>query len=151
MVDMKDSILFSIKVHSVVDIITNSSSELFVGKNKSFEALKALILDIYPNYLDEYHELRPLSEIRVAELMTYLNYDGKLLKKVSNEFKKVFDVYSFARSYSEEIEFYTLNKSKIINIIDPSNDMFLLFSKSDNPNWEYQEALSDIMRRYHLG
>jgi hypothetical protein len=35
--------------------------------------------------------------------------------------------------------------------LDPLKKTFFLFSKDDNPDWEKQELLMEIMERIHLG
>ena len=38
-----------------------------------------------------------------------------------------------------------------LNMLDPENNTWLLYSLDENPNWEYQEKLSTIGERFHLG
>ena len=52
-------ILFAIKVNNVVDVITNSSSELFVLKGETKNIVEEMITNIYPNYKNEYEEVTP--------------------------------------------------------------------------------------------
>lgn len=66
--------LFFVKVHSQIDVITNSSSELFVGLNKSRETLLAAIEALYPNYLSEYEPLKNIDEITPRTLDLYFDF-----------------------------------------------------------------------------
>jgi hypothetical protein len=43
------------------------------------------------------------------------------------------------------------NFEEIKNKLDPNRTMYFLFSKDENPDWEMQEKLEMIMKRYHLG
>lgn len=67
-------VLFTIKPHSIVDIITNSSSELFVFKNKTKEIVENLIKNIYPDYKREYDDILSITELSPSELDNFLHY-----------------------------------------------------------------------------
>lgn len=71
---LMDKVLFTLKVHSIVDVITNSSSELFVGKNQSKDEMIEMIEEIYPHYLNEYDELKSIDDLTISELEGYLSY-----------------------------------------------------------------------------
>jgi AAA+ ATPase superfamily predicted ATPase len=43
------------------------------------------------------------------------------------------------------------NFEEIKKKLDPNKEMYFLFSKDDNPNWDYQENLMKFMDRLHLG
>lgn len=71
------STTFLFKVHSYSDVITNSSSELFIinqGK-KSKEEIISIISSIYPDWRTEYEEPVPFSDIRDWELDYLIGYD----------------------------------------------------------------------------
>ena len=56
--------LFIIKIQSQSDVITNSSSELFIFNDKnSKEEVIELLNNVYPNWKDEYAEPVPFSKI----------------------------------------------------------------------------------------
>lgn len=69
---MKDLIVF--KPHSIVDIITNSSSELFVFEGNEKEVIEEMIRQVYPNYDNEYEELKSIMELSVEELDNFISY-----------------------------------------------------------------------------
>ena len=155
--EMDKKLLFTINVHSFVDVITNSSSELFVESSNSKETLIALIKEVYPRYLDEYEELRSLDELSTGELEQYISY---AYEHYSNPMKlsKKFDIdpimlYSnwsekdTARYWFPRISDvgYELIKERL------NPNLYFLFSIDDNPEWEMQEKLMLIMNRYHLG
>lgn len=71
---MMAKIIFTIKPHSVIDVITNSSTELFVGRYSSKEAIEELIEKIYPNYLNEYEKIKTIDDLTVEELDQYFDY-----------------------------------------------------------------------------
>ena len=56
-------VAFEFNIHSIIDIITNSSSELFVFEAKTGDILKDLISGVYPDYLTEYREVELLSDL----------------------------------------------------------------------------------------
>ena len=152
-------ILFTIKPHSIIDVITNSSSELFVGKSQSKDEIKELIKEAYPAYLTEYCEVKNISELTADELDTYLyyHYDGwsnylqRTKQGVVPGFTKeeMYEVGEYGTYIKND--FTENNLDKIKEAIDPKNEMYFLFSIDDNPDWDCQENLMDIMERYHLG
>jgi len=140
----------------VLDIITNSSSELFVLYGETKQVIEELIKSVYPNYRSEYHELKSTKELSVDELSAYLNYAYGLSKNIqvgnipSNELfetSKYLSGWHFTnRDYLEK------NKDIVIEAIDPKNEMFFLFSLKDNPDFVMQERLQGLgSERYHLG
>lgn len=161
--------LFAQKVDSVIGVITNSSSELFVGINKSKEVLEELIESIYPDYLNEYYPLKTVKETNDEEFDSFLHFlmrnvgdSGKRQFIMSFCEKKEIDAHKFVRNLKkekEEIEKWgwwwpSFNWDcfdEVRHKVDPENKYLLLFSKGDNPNWEMQERLEEIMERYHLG
>lgn len=166
-------VLFKLQVHSVVDIITNSSSELFVGKNQSKKVLTELIKAVYPNYRDEYDKLVSLNSIPLRDFNTYLWYICNT--HVWPAEKKDYYVpngFTFEELYTPAVNWktklqeppawngeiqYTFKKFSNAELKDirkrfnPNNDIFLLYSLDDNPNWDMQEKLETIMERIHLG
>ena len=64
---------FKIELDHCIDIITNSSSELFILKGATKELVKEAIKKVYPDYLDEYQEVKSLSDLDHYELDQYLN------------------------------------------------------------------------------
>lgn len=171
--------LFVIKPHSMVDVITNSSSELFVFNGDSKESIKEIIKSVYPNYLDEYHELVNISEISIQNLDIYFSYacsphswpakisDYPILPGFTfdelyeperdwqtNEIKEPAwnGEFQYRLKQNEDYSFITKeNFEEMKKKLSPNNDMFFLFSKDDNPNWDYQDKLMNIGYRYHLG
>ena len=153
MVAMVGKILFVVKPHSFVDIITNSSSELFVFNEKSKAAVESLIYEVYPDYSNEYRAVKTTAELTEGELHTYVDC-------VYNTFDSptVIEGFSFSEMYKKEHGYYWIepyfvknNFEKIKEAIDPNNRMFFLFSIGDNPDWEKQEELMVVGERYHLG
>jgi hypothetical protein len=66
--------LFVIQPHSIIDIITNSSSELFIFKGKEKKIIENMLKEIYPNYLNEYEPLLHISEMSAGDLNNFLYY-----------------------------------------------------------------------------
>jgi hypothetical protein len=156
------NIIFTLQIHSVVDLITNSSSELFVGHYDSKKIIIDLVKSIYPDYLQEYSEIKSIDELTIYELEEYISYRYTYLHKYY-DFKinnpdlipgftkeEMFDKPEYNYVYIKNY-FVRNNYKRIINSLDPKRKMFFLFSLNDNPNWNMQKKLMDIMERYHLG
>ena len=172
----KKKVLFEIKVNNVIDVITNSSSELFVLKGETQEIVEEMIKDIYPDYKNEYEDLKPLKEVSSSNFRTYLDQtiedniridyskskEAQKLSKINYYVEKArnfgFEPQDFYEDWENEIKeqwFYPDIKEEIIPTIvkqlDPDNSIYLLFSKDENPDWDMQEQLMEIGIRYHLG
>lgn len=161
-------VLFTLQFHSVVDVITNSSSELFVGLENSKELLISLVKDVYPNYLDEYVEIKNTRELSDGDLSAYIYFHYDCWSNRQQRFiHSVIDGFDYDEMYEKkeydygngEVETYIQiredfvidNRDRIIESIDPDGKMFFMFSRDENPDWEKQEQLMLIMNRYHLG
>lgn len=71
---MNTKILFEFNIQSITDIITNSSSELFVFKNRELEDLVLILSLIHPCWNLEYNEPIQVNRMRDDELVTYLEW-----------------------------------------------------------------------------
>ena len=158
-------ILFILQVHSVVDIITNSSSELFVGKNQSKETMIELIKEVYPNYLNEYDELKSIDDISLDEIENYLYYICNAHVNPTNNKSDYFvpNGFTFDDLYEPEIDWKTkLPKGPAWNgeiqyqlknfsdktlelfkkRLDPNKEMFFLYSIDESAI--YAEAVGTL-------
>ncbi len=162
--------IFEFNVDNTIDIITNSSSELFVLKGKTKEIVEEMIREVYPSFEDEY-KLVTIEECDEDDLSTYINsvflkYDGTcwhyltppfytsddfaMCKKLNvrpNILYKNFGMYGIENYWSGE---YSKEGREILLNNIPKNT-YLLFSLDENPNWDMQERLMNIASRYHLG
>jgi hypothetical protein len=167
--------LFLINVNNVVDIITNSSSELFVLKGETKEIVEEMISNVYPNYLDEYDNVKKLSELSADDLSDFMSYHcspGVWPARKCDY--RILDGFTFDELYRPEKDYKTggikppawngeiqysfnhglitkENKEEYSKRLDPNGTMFFLFSLDENPDWEMQEKLMEIADRYHLG
>ena len=161
---MRDSkkVLFVLTVDNVIDIITNSSSELFVLKADSDKVVTELLENVYPDFREEYREPVLLSSLDAYDLDNYLDWVNGWRR--TKEHCVVYDGFTFEEMYEEskykswgdteynlKPGFVEDNFDKIIKAIDPTNSTWLLYSIDENPNWEMQEKLEQIATRYHLG
>ncbi len=154
---MKKRKLFVFNVSNVIDLITNSSSELFILSGNNMNEVKSLIESVYPNYLSEYQEVVSIDNISEEELYTYLTYeyntwDDKLtLSKVFNIDPNV--LYSNYSDFETKKYWYGRISDVGYSLIREKlpKDMYFLYSINENPNWEMQENLMNIATRYHLG
>lgn len=156
--EMDKKIMFVIRPHSVVDVITNSSTELFVFDGSSKKAVEDIIKDVYPNYLDEYEELKPLGQLSDEDFESYLNWvypswDNRMaLARIFN-----IEPESLYLNWAEKatsIYWYGELSKEGISLIKKQLNMdntFLLYSIDENPDREQQEKLMDIGTRHHLG
>jgi len=156
-------VLFTLQFHSVLDVITNSSSELFVGLHKSRDLMIELVKEIYPRYMDEYSRIRTIDELSDDDIDVYLHYhydcwsnsQQRTIHSVVDGFE-FDDMYEIKRYGDNDYtvlkeNFVSSNRDKINDGIDLERKMFFMFSLDDNPNWDMQERLESIMTRYHLG
>lgn len=170
-----NKILFVLKPHSIVDVITNSSSELFVGTSQSKEHMKELLEAVYPDYLKEYAEIRGIDELESDDLDTYFQFacsahmwpskrsDLPILPGFT--FDELYEAkdggepawnghvqYRLRQTNKDRYEFVTEdNFEEIKNKLDPKREMYFLFSRDENPDWDKQNVLSSFMNRFHLG
>jgi hypothetical protein len=166
--------LFIFQPHHLIDIITNSSSELFVLKGQTKEAIKEMIANVYPEYLNEYADVKSSEELDIDELEIYVRYaisTWAWSEKSPSEYSLI-KGYTFEEMYeprykydyvnridTDEINYYALresiftedNKKRLLDALDPNREMFFLFSHGDNSDGEMQERLETIGERYHLG
>lgn len=140
-------------------------------KADSKRIVSSLIHSVHPEYLEEYKEPKLLSFCSDEELdyfigwvyNTYGEKDGGWRGKLD-----VFDGFTFEEMYEEDNRwaryrendpptyrlkenFISDNRIKLLKVIDPEDNTWLLYSIDDNPKWEFQEKLSAIGDRYHLG
>jgi hypothetical protein len=171
--------IFKFNIDNVIDIITNSSSELFVLNGQTKEIVTEMVRSIYPSYETEYEVIKSIDDLTIEELDTYFDYAcsshmwpaRKHMYPVLEGF--TFDELYVAKSekpaHNGEIQYELKNNiidpkhswnssyvteenfEEIKNKLDPNRSMFFLFSLNDNPNWDMQELLMGIGDRYHLG
>lgn len=156
-------VLFTLNIDNVIDIITNSSSELFVLKSDSKEIVTSLLESIYPDFTSEYREPIQYKDMDEDEFESCIHW----LYGWSNEKGEceVFPGFTFDELFEESPYQYQWkgkefvwkkgvleeNKARIIQAIDPNNHLWFLYSIDENPRWEMQEQLMQIGTRYHLG
>jgi hypothetical protein len=150
--------LFVIQPQSVIDVITNSSSELFVFQGKEKEVIKDMIKRVYPDYLNEYEDLKCLNELNDSELTDYIDWiystwSNKL--RLSKEFNIEPEIlYSNFDEKDTDKYWYGELSNEGLELIKQQLDLdntYLLYSINDNPDWDMQEELMCIGQRYHLG
>ena len=170
--------LFVIAVDNMINLITNSSSELFVLNGETLNSVKELVESIYPEYRKEYEEIVALRDAGDSDVDTYVNwiedssYDRwSYTINMSKEKRKQYDIQEdtkqaqkygltpeeFFENWNDRNNeyYYSRISSKgyaaLRNTFHQNLYIFLLFSIDDKPNWDMQEALMSIGERYHLG
>lgn len=158
-------VLFVIAVDSVVDVITNSSSELFVLERMTKMEAEAAVAAVHAKYRSEYEQIVGIDELSVDELNTYIShaYLRWHFKITRQEAERVLDGLDMPLAFDEAFEMeddglYSSrevvteeNREEMIERIDPERELWFMFSTDENPNWQMQEALSNVATRYHLG
>ena len=170
---MNTKILFEFNIQSITDIITNSSSELFVFKNRELEDLVLILSLIHPCWNLEYNEPIQVNRMRDDELVTYLewvyggsdfDYEIRNIPITKENTKRTGVAKHFGLKPKFVYEGYenwdpNINKLSLkylpeglrtIRAMIPDTT-FAMYSKDDNPTWEYQEKFERLGKRYHLG
>ena len=118
-----------------------------------------MLESVYPNYRNEYEEVKHLSELTDDEFELFVDYEFSNWG-TNNDFYLAdkFNVkpeimYSNIEHYGENKYWYGRLSDEGMEIIKSSmnQDSYFLFSIDENPNWEKQELLMNIGKRYHLG
>ncbi len=171
--------LFVFKIDHSIDLITNSSSELFVLHGKTKEVVEEMIKTVYPNYRNEYDEIKSLRELNNDDINSHLYYkcstDFWPCKKsdypILNGFKfdELYEAKSDEPAWNGHLQYQLKNnnpnkkdkwntffvtdenRDKVLNALDPNNNTFFMYSIDENPNWDYQELLMEVGERFHLG
>lgn len=150
-------------IDNQIDIITNSSSELFVFKSDNKEVITSLIESIYPNFRNEYREPIQYKDMDIDIFENCIEYQYKSWRLPKNNcvvfkgftFEEMYEKseYQYQKdiSYSFKKGFLQNNKDAIIKALDPNNHLWFLYSIDDNPNYEMQELLEQVAIRYRLG
>lgn len=166
--------LFTFQIQSFTDVITNSSSELFVYNGRTTHDVEELLNSTVPGWENEYENPKSLEELTPDELETYMDYAydrydwSRYGEKITREnsmqdrWAKEFNIdpYLLYDNYDEwdpssnnwEIGDLHLKKgwAKYIKEKLPKNLVFV-FSRWDNPDWDRQEVMMNYGKRYHLG
>ena len=160
--------MFVFNVCNIIDLITNSSSELFVLQGDTKENVIALLEATYPNYINEYREVKRIDELSTDELDTYISFEYNSWSNNKQQIETnlipgfTFDEMYYVPEWAKANGFrsedrYCLRditeemRERIVDAISPKKDMYFLFSLDENPNWERQQDLMGIASRYHLG
>ncbi len=148
----KERKIFTFNVDNVIDLITNSSSELFVLDGMTKEVIIEMIENVYPDYLLEYEPIKSFDELENDELETYLDYkyDNGIPGFTPDELYDNYDPNNRWSNYLKD-DFVAKNRKKIKEMLDSGDSLWFLYSIDENPNREMQEELSSIGQRLHLG
>ena len=173
-------ILFSFRIQSYSDIITNSSSELFVFDKDSIKTVIEL-LDFYVRgWREEYEEPIKFCDLDPERQVDYIywvsppvygwNFETeeefqeylirtyhRCLCIPKEEVPKIFEDWKVEKPNSTDFEYYVKRKHfseyGLSLLKDKYSDDICLYSIDENPNYDRQETISTFCdgRRYHLG
>lgn len=170
--------LFVMQIENIIDLITNSSSELFVLRSKEKGIMIELLDHVYRDWRNEYEEPKNISELTVRELDDFVIYatgancwpthrksQYQLLPGFS--FDELYEIKE--KAWNGRFQYQLKNNLKssehewqrsfvteenfeeIKNRLSPDEDMWFLFSIDENPDYEGQDLLCEIAEKYHLG
>lgn len=150
--------LFTFSVDNVVDLITNSSSELFVLKGDVRDQVEDMVKAVYPKYEKEYRRPVHIDELTPSGLEHYMHQIfGYWPNKVFDPgygftFDELFEPDRHGKGYTMRDDLVTdENREAFADRFDPDRTLWFLYSIDDNPDWDMQEKLMEIGTRYHLG
>lgn len=170
--------IFVMNIENTIDLITNSSSELFVLKGGTKDMVMQMLDNIDSAWRNEYENPKNILELSIDDLNTYFSFacsadcwpaqksDYPILNGFT--FDELYEEDEKGCAWNGEMQYKLRNNKKynccewghfvtednykeIINKLSPNNDMWFLFSFGDNPNWGLQEKLMEVADRYHLG
>jgi hypothetical protein len=169
--------IFVMNVENTIGLITNSSSELFVLKGQTKDIVEQMLSNVYSDWRNEYCDVKNISDLSPHELDTFFQYACSAhMWPASRNNYPVLKGFTFDELYEEDKESnltwngqiqYRLksndmtfkygpyvtddNFSELVGKLCPEKNMWFLFSKDENPDWEMQQRLENIADRYHLG
>lgn len=157
---MNKKTIFVISPDNIISIITNSSSELFILEGDTEDIIKEMISEVYPDYLSEYEEVKEGNTLDNEELESYVSwvhYPWDCYK--TRNYSPILgidpnDLYvDYDKRFESKESYYSpdLSEKGCDLLREKLKGTWLLYSKDENPNWDYQERLSGIAERYHLG
>lgn len=154
---MKKKVIFEICVDNQIDLITNSSSELFVLNGNTKEEVKEMVKNCYNDYLLEYEEVKSLNELSNYEFKQYIDFKystwnnrGGAAEELGLDPRVVYNNYDEKNTERYWYPEYSEEGLEMVKEMIP-RDTFFLFSIDENPSWDNQENLSCIAERFHLG
>jgi len=176
---MSKKVIFKFNIDNIINIITNSSSELFVLDGETKEIVSEMIKEVYPEYLNEYEEIKSIDDLSADDLDNYFSYacsphmwpasKGNYPILNGFTFDELYAPKSDKPAWNGELQYELIDNRKdettkwnyafvteenleeIKDKLDPNRKMHFLFSIDDNPNWDMQEELMAIGERHHLG
>ena len=176
---MKKRIIITFAVDNTIDLITNSSSELFVLSGDTREIVTEMVESVYPEFRNEYAEIKSSRDLSEEELDYFFSFASSpgCWPASKNQypiipgftFEDLYEPEDKDPAWNGEIQYQLKNNKnetedvwdrsfvtnenhqEILNKLDPEGKMYFLYSLDENPNWDMQEALMNIGVRYHLG
>lgn len=174
--------LFVFKIQSISDVITNSSSELFVFDGNDKKEVIDILDSIYPNWRDEYDEPQKVADFdrekiynflintNIIEIYYFWNkkefYDGYkneilkccyLARELGLSMTEAFDNWETWDPTDRNLNWEAIQLKISDKFVEKFKEkaekekIYALYSLDENPLWEYQELLSEVAERHHLG
>lgn len=142
--NLQKKVLIAFKVDNVIDVITNSSSELFVLKGETLSIVKEMVSNVYPEYLNEYAEPKSIEEMTNEEIDDFVSWHGSAhMWPATKAMMPVLEGFEFDEMYEPkknwqtglpegpawngEIQYQIRN-----NLVNPSNNWESCFVTDEN-------------------
>lgn len=162
--------LFVFQMQSFTDVVTNSSSELFVFTGTT-NIVNDLLNASVPGWEDEYETPKSVEELYPDELAAYLSYaysnydwNRRITRETSlqTRWAKEFnidpnDLYENYQEWDPSSENWKISHLRLKKGWDKlikqklNPHLVFVFSRGENPNYERQEIIGTFGTRYHLG
>lgn len=154
--------LITFNVDNHIDLITNSSSELFVLKGETKKVVEEMIASVYPEYRGEYDEVKSIEELTIDELDTFFDYhclahcwpaskkQYPLLPGFT--FDELYEAEESKPAWNGEIQYrlknnvknpehkwhrsFVTEENKNELVARLGTNTYFLYSLDENPNWE---------------
>lgn len=160
-------VMFTFNIDHVIDITTNSSSEMFLFTGKNTDMVHQMVVDVYPEYESEYSKVQAIENLSQEDFRRYFvwNHDNWNWDKQDFNSKKVFgipneELYQNLQEKEDQNRYFypeiTTDQEVITrlkrNIVREKGKTYVMFSHNQNPRWDKQEDLIRICtRKIHMG
>jgi hypothetical protein len=140
-------------VDHCIDIITNSSSELFILDGDSKKIVEELLESTCPGYLAEYLPLQGWEDLENGEL--FAQWCERLPYNTSAEkaeeyipegftFEELFSWDSRGNLINNYDAVNDSNRNHMINYLSKGKQQFFLYSRGDNPSYDMSCKLQEL-------
>ena len=166
---MKKRKIITFAVDNTIDLITNSSSELFVLSGNTREIVTEMVESVYPEFRNEYDEIKSSRDLSEEELDYFFSFATSPMCWPASKnqypilpgftFEDLYEPEDKDPAWNGEIQYQLKNNKtetedewdrsfvtaenhqEILNKLDPEGKMYFLYSLDENPNWTCRKLL----------